>query len=524
MAVANSTPALEAREVSKHFGGTIALNQASFRCQPGSIHALIGENGAGKSTLIKIFAGVVIPDSGTIEINGKPSTIRSPADAAKQGIVPVFQELSLMPHLTVAENIFITNPPRSRFGLIDRKALARQTDQFFADLGFEHLDPHALISELPLAQRQLVEMAKALSRSPQVLILDEGTSALSVHDVQLVFRVIRRLRDEGRSVIFISHRMSEVEEIADTLTIFRDGQDVGSFPMGSVGKDEMVQLMIGRKLEQVFPPKPKITAEERSPLLAVENLGWDHTLHDISFRIGAGEIVGLGGLDGQGQGELLFALFGLLRGLRGQIVIDGKPRNMTSPAAASNAGINLALIPEDRKTEGLILPMSVGDNTSLTILDRLSHFGLIDRKQERISVQRTIERMQIRTASLRIPARSLSGGNQQKLVIGKWLLTEAKIYLLHDPTRGIDVGTKQEIYQLMRTLADKGAGILFFSTELSELVGMADRVLVLYEGRIARELTGAEITEENIVSAALGLKQEGVLDHPAEALSGAQSS
>ena len=263
---ANGTPAIkpavEAQSVNKHFGGTIALNNASFSCQPGSIHALIGENGAGKSTLIKIFSGVVTPDSGALQINGQPAIIRSPAEAAQQGIVPVFQELSLMPHLTVAENIFIANPPRNRLGLIDSKALERQTLQFFADLGFGQLDPKALISELPLAQRQLVEIAKAMSRNPRVLILDEGTSALSIHDVQLVFQVIRRLRDEGRSVIFISHRMSEVEEIADTLTIFRDGQDVGSFPMGSVGRDEMVQLMIGRKLEQIFPPKPNVPAHE----------------------------------------------------------------------------------------------------------------------------------------------------------------------------------------------------------------------------------------------------------------------
>ncbi|MFN8418253.1 MAG: sugar ABC transporter ATP-binding protein [Anaerolineae bacterium] len=502
-----STPSIEARQINKHFGGTIALKDASFSCQAGSIHALIGENGAGKSTMIKILSGVTIPDSGTILINGKPSTVHSPADAAQQGIVAVFQELSLMPTLTVAENIFIADPPRNRFGLIDQKRLSERTRQFCGELGFEHIDPDALVSELPLATRQLVEITKALSRNPRVLILDEGTSALSIHDVNLVFRVIRRMRDEGRSVIFISHRMSEVEEIADTLTIFRDGEDVGSFPMGGVGRDEMVHLMIGRKLEQVFPPKPEVKpSTTAAPLLELRNLGWEQALTDISFSVGKGEIVGLGGLDGQGQGELLFALFGLLRGLHGQIVIEGQPRNIDGPAAAAQAGINLALIPEDRKTEGLVLPMGVGSNITMSILDKLSNFGLIDQKREQASIQRTIERLQIKTPSSRLRARSLSGGNQQKLVIGKWLLTEAKIYLLHDPTRGIDVGTKQEIYQLMRALADNGAGILFFSTELSELVGMADRVLVLYEGRIFRELKGAEITEKNIVSAALGLE------------------
>lgn len=507
----SAVPAIESRDVSKHFGSTIALHEASFSCQPGSIHALMGENGAGKSTLVKIFSGVVTPDSGELLVNGQPTTVRSPADAARQGIVPVFQELSLMPHLTVAENLFITKPPRNRFGLIDRKALVEQTAQFFASLGFEHLDPDALVSELALAQRQLVEIAKALVRNPQILILDEGTSALSLHDVRLVFEVIRRLRDEGRSVIFISHRMSEVEEIADTLTIFRDGQDVGSFPMGGVGRDEMVQLMIGRKLEQVFPPKPSRSTEQATPALETKNLSWEHALHDVSFCVGKGEILGLGGLDGQGQGELLFALFGLLRGLRGEILVDGQPKHINGPTEARDAGIGMALIPEDRKTEGLILPMSVGNNATLSIIDQLARFGLIEPNREQASVQRTIDRMKIKTPSHRLRARSLSGGNQQKLVIGKWLLTEANVYLLHDPTRGIDVGTKQEIYHLIRELADAGAGILFFSTELSELVGMCDRVLVLYEGRIFRQLVGADITEENIVSAALGLEESSMI-------------
>jgi ribose transport system ATP-binding protein len=265
----------------------------------------------------------------------------------------------------------------------------------------------------------------------------------------------------------------------------------------------MVQLMIGRKLDQVYPAKP--THKQYKPLLEVNKLGWENALTDISFTVGKGEIVGLGGLDGQGQGELLFSLFGLLRGLRGTITIEGQETRLNGPADAANAGINLALIPEDRKTEGLILPMSVGNNITLSIIDQVARLGLIDGKQEQSSIQRTIERLQIKTPSGRLRARGLSGGNQQKLVIGKWLLTEAKLYLLHDPTRGIDVGTKQEIYQLIRTLADNGAGILFFSTELSELVGLCDRVLVLYEGRLFRELVGTDITEENIVSAALGL-------------------
>jgi ribose transport system ATP-binding protein len=501
-------PILEARLVNKRFGNTIALNNATFVCQPGSIHALLGENGAGKSTLIKIIAGVVTPDSGTIQIDGHVSSIKSPMQAAQHGILPVFQELSLLPDLTIAENIFISNPPKNRLGIISRSRLKNETEALCAQLGFEHLNPNALVNELPLAQRQLVEIAKAFSHNPKLLILDEGTSALAVHDVKIVFDVIRRMRDQGRSVIFISHRMSEVEEIADTLTIFRDGEDVGSFPMGAVSHEEMVQLMIGRKLEQVFPPKPAPT-QTRQPILEVDNISWEPTLHSLSLSVAKGEIVGLGGLDGQGQAELLFALFGVLRGVQGTVRIDGREVKITSPSVATNKNNRMALIPEDRKTQGLILPMSVANNAVLSVIDRLlNQFGLVQNQKERSTVQQMIEQMQVKVGSPRVPVRSLSGGNQQKVVIGKWLLTDAQIYLLHDPTRGIDVGTKQEIYQLIRKLADNGAGVLFFSTELSELVGMCDRVLVLYEGRIFRELTGAQIQEENIVSAALGLSHE----------------
>jgi ribose transport system ATP-binding protein len=508
MHMSEKPPILEARLVSKRFGNTIALNNATFVCQPGSIHALLGENGAGKSTLIKIISGVVTPDSGTIKVEGREISIKSPTQAARHGIVPVFQELSLLPDLTIAENIFISNPPKNRFGIISRKRLEQATESLCAELGFEHLNPNALVSEIPLAQRQLVEIAKAFSHDPKLLILDEGTSALTVQDVKIVFDVIRRMRDQGRSVIFISHRMSEVEEIADTMTIFRDGEDVGSFPMGAVSHEEMVQLMIGRRLEQIFPPKPAVTAPSE-PVLEVDNLSWEPTLHSISLKVGKGEIVGLGGLDGQGQAELLFALFGVLRRVQGHIRVNGRDVRIMSPSEATSKANRIALIPEDRKTQGLILPMSVGDNAILSVIDRLlNRWGLVDTSKERQTIQQIVEQMQVKVGSPRAPVRSLSGGNQQKVVIGKWLLTDAQIYLLHDPTRGIDVGTKQEIYQLIRRLADNGAGILFFSTELSELVGLCDRVLVLYEGRIFRELSGDDIREENIVSAALGLNTE----------------
>src|SRR5258708_5183039 len=509
---ANSgTPLLvEVSKVSKHFGGTLALNEASFHCTHGSIHALVGENGAGKSALVKILAGIVVADTGKIHINGKEySSFRSPDFATSLGVIPVFQELSLITSLTVAENVFIANAPCNRFGQVNFKKLHQQTEQLLAEVGFSNIDTDSLISELSLAQRQLVEIAKAFSRRTRFVVMDEGRSGVPKHEVERIFKVLRQMRDEGRSVIFISHRIDEVKEIADNVTIFRDGQDVGTFRLGDVQEDQMVQLIIGRKLEQVFPPK-STPQSQRDLLMEVKNLSWEHTLSNLSLNIGKGEIVGLGGLDGQGQSELLFALFGLLRGVHGQIYLKGKRQLINSPATAASAGINLAFIPEDRKTEGLFLKMSVGDNITMATIDKLSRLGLVNKGQERDAIRRIIGQMQVKTASERVQVRNLSGGNQQKVVIGKWLLTQAAVYLLHDPTRGIDVGTKQEIYRLIRELADQGSGILFFSTELAELVGMCDRVLVFYEGRIVRELHGGEITQQNIVSAALGMSSMSV--------------
>src|SRR5258708_19246243 len=349
---------VEGSKVSKHFGGTRALNEASFHCTHGSIHALVGENGAGKSTLVKILAGIVVADTGKIHINGKEySSFRSPDFATSLGVIPVFQELSLISSLTVAENVFIANAPCNRFGQINFKKLRQQTELLLAEVGISNIDPDSLISELSLAQRQLVEIAKAFSRRPRLLIMDEGTSALPKHEVERIFKVLRQMRDEGRSVIFISHRIDEVKEIADSVTIFRDGQDVGTFRLGDVQENEMVQLMIGRKLEQVFPPK-STPQSQHDPLMEVKNLSWEHTLSNVSLKIGKGEIVGLAGLHGQGQSELLFALFGLLRSVHAQIYLNGKPQLIHSPAAAASTGINLAFISDNRKRAVLIFELS----------------------------------------------------------------------------------------------------------------------------------------------------------------------
>jgi len=503
---------LAAEGISKRFGGVIALDDASFSCERGEIHALLGGNGAGKSTLVKVLCGVQPADGGTVTFKGDGVRFRSPSEAGAHGIVPVFQELSLIPDLTVAENLYLGREPR-RFGLIDSRAMRRSTIRLFADLLFPQIDPGATVRDLPLAERQLVEIAKAISRNPDILILDEATSALGQREVDAVFKALRALKAGGMSIIFISHRMEEVRSICDRATVFRDGRHVETLDVAVTPPNEIVRLMIGRELSDVFPNRPERTDEPRIAL-EVGNLSWMHILRDVSFTINRGEIVGLSGLDGQGQGDLLFALFGVYAGLSGDVRVDGTPVRLGSPSAAMRAG--LAMIPEDRKTQGLVLPLSVRENISLPMLSKRANFGVVDRGGEHAETHSMVTRLAIKTASIETLVRFLSGGNQQKTAIAKWLTTGAKIYLMYDPTRGIDVGTKQEIYALIRRLADEGNAILFFSTDLPEIIGLCDRALVMYEGSIARELSRNELTKENLIAAALGFltTSDAESEHP----------
>ena len=490
--------------VSKRYGGVRALEKADVIVEAGTVHAILGENGAGKSTLIKVMAGVVAPDEGRMTLEGREVTFASPAAANQAGIVCIFQELSLIPDLTVADNIVISNPPR-RFGLIDRLAQRRIAEEALARAGAEDIHPRAPVKDLPLSRRQMVEIAKALARRPRILILDEATSALTAADVTKVFAVLKRLRSEGLALLYISHRMHEIAEIADECTVFRNGRNVATYRAGTKSDNEVVELMIGREYSHVFPPKPLNLPTDKPPTIEVRNLSWTDRLRDISLAARPGEVVGLGGLDGQGQRELLLALFGVLRGVSGEMLIDGKKVAISSPRAAKRRDIGMALIPEDRKTEGLMLPMSVRDNLSFAALDRISRSGVIDRGAERRLIDDMIRLLAIRTAGIDITVGSLSGGNQQKVVIAKWLMVNPRIILLNDPTRGIDVGTKQEIYQLLRKLADSGAAIIFYSTDYDELIGCCDRVLVLYDGAVKRVLVGAEITERALVASALNI-------------------
>jgi len=495
--------------VSKRYGGVRALERADLDVAAGRIHAILGENGAGKSTLIKVMSGVVAPDEGTMALDGRPVTFASPAAANQAGVVCIFQELSLIPDLSVADNIVISSPP-TRFGLIDRRRQRAIAEEALARAGAEGVHPSALVKDLPLSRRQMVEIAKALARKPRILILDEATSALTAADVAKVFVVLKRLRAEGLALLYISHRMHEIAELADDCSVFRNGRKVATYEAGTKSDNEVVEMMIGREYIHAFPPKPAAPTSNSAPALETRGLSWTDRLRDISLSVRAGEIVGLGGLDGQGQRELLLALFGVLRGCGGEVRVDGAALRIKSPTHAKSKSIAMALIPEDRKTEGLMLPMTVRENLTFASLDRISRRGFIDRRIENRLIDEMIALLAIKTDGADVAVGSLSGGNQQKVVIAKWLMNKPRIILLNDPTRGIDVGTKQEIYVLLRRLADAGAAVLFYSTDYDELVGCCDRVLVLYDGAIKKQLTGADITEKALIASALNIEAAGV--------------
>jgi ribose transport system ATP-binding protein len=515
-------PFLRLEGVTKRYGGVTALANVDFACSLGAIHAVVGENGAGKSSLMKIIAGVVRPDEGRIYLDGTLVHFASPADSARHGIACIFQELSLLPDLSVSDNISIASPPK-HFGLIDRRRQRERARDILRQIGCPDIHPSERVKDLPLSRQQMVEIAKALVRQPRLIIMDEATSALTAKDVEQLYKIIRQLRDRGIAILYISHRMHEIAALADICSVFRNGRHIDTFPMASRTTAEIVPLMIGRDLNRAYPPKPAAnetagsipginSVESRSPASALEviSLSWEHVLNGISLTVAKGEIVGLGGLDGQGQSELLLSLFGVLRGIDGKVLINGMQASIDHPRQAKASNVCMALIPEDRKTQGLLLPMSIRDNLVLAAAPDLSNHGVIDSAKERVAIGEAVEKLQIKVNDLDAPVRTLSGGNQQKVVIGKWLMKEPRILLLNDPTRGIDVGTKQEMYRLIRELAQAGVAILFYSTDYEELVGMCDRVVVCYGGKLIRELKGADLNGQNLITAALNLSEEFV--------------
>ena len=493
--------------IKKSFGGVEALRGASLTCERGEIHALIGENGAGKSTLIKVLAGALRADAGEIFLGGQVLRVRSPLDAQKAGIGTVFQELSLIPDLNVAANLFYSMEPRVRAGRIDKRALRRKADATIKELGVEGIDVGRNIRELSLAQRQIVEICKALIREPDVLVLDEPTSALLPEQVEWLFARVRGFAEQGGIAVFISHRLEEIENLSHRVTVFRGGVDVGTGAIGEMPEARLVELMLGRRVDRVYPEPAEKGSESEDVVCELVELSSPPSLRDVSMKIRRGEIVGIGGLQGQGQHALFLALFGARRS-SGKVVVNGKEVRLRRPEDALGAG--LVLIPEDRATEGLCLSLAIRDNISLGSLKSVSRAGLIDPKRERRLVAEMVSRLQIVLRSTLQEASSLSGGNQQKVLLGRVLAQKPLVLLMYDATRGVDVGTKTEIYRLMRELCERGVSILFYSTDVSELSNLADRVIVLHDGAIRAHLAGSELTEHRIVAASVGGLREQI--------------
>ncbi len=491
---APSSPLLEVRRVSKRYPGVQALRSVCLRLEAGEVLALLGENGAGKSTLMKILAGVQRPDAGELLIDGCTTEIASPDAALDLGIALIHQELNLADNLSVGANIFLGREPR-RFGLIDKRRIARDASSLIKQVGLD-VSPNTLVHRLSIGQQQLVEIAKALSVNARILIMDEPTSSLSQHETEALFRVVKDLRGRGVGIVYISHRLGEVKELADRAVVLRDGENAGELQRDEIDHDRMVRLMIGRELAG-FGRRQSHTPGEivlrASNLETPANPG-----RRLSFALKAGEIVGVAGLVGAGRTELLQVLFGVDRPLSGTIEVGGRPVVFHAPHDAIRAG--LALVPEDRKQQGLVLEMTIRENVCLASLDRYDRaVGFRNRSHERQAAADSIRRLNIKAPHDRQVVRLLSGGNQQKVVLGKWLLLKPRVLLLDEPTRGIDVGAKQEVYQLMEQLAGEGAAILFVSSELEEILRMSDRTLVMHEGRISGELDRARLSEEAVM-------------------------
>ncbi len=492
-------PLLEVRRVTKRFPGVTALSEVSLTLGAGEVLALIGENGAGKSTLMKILAGVQEPDEGSLLIDGRVERVDSVQTAQRLGIALIHQELNLSDNLDVGANIFLGREPL-KHGLIDRQKIRDESAELLKRVGL-NVSPDTIVNRLPIGQQQLVEIARALSINARVLIMDEPTSSLSTHETERLFEVVKDLRQKGVSVIYISHRLGEVKELADRVTVFRDGQNAGDLACDEITHDRMVQLMVGRDISQFYARKPHNAGEV---VLEVKDLRTPaNPDHPLNFSVRTGEIVGIAGLVGAGRTELLQVLFGVDPAVSGSIHVSGKQCDLSSPRDAITAG--LALVPEDRKQQGLVLEMAVRTNIGLAGLSRhRKGAGFLNDAQEARDSAAMIDKLRIKTPNERQIVQYLSGGNQQKVVLGKWLSMEPKVLLLDEPTRGIDIGAKQEIYSLMEELAEQGVAILFVSSEMEEILGMSDRTLVMHEGRITGELQRDELSEEAVMQLATG--------------------
>lgn len=489
---------LQMRKIRKTFPGAVALDNVDFDLRKGEVHVLLGENGAGKSTLMKILSGAYAKPEGRILLEGEEIEIHTPRHAQELGISTIYQELNLVPHLTAAENVFLGREPQWLPGILHQARLNRQARTLLDKVGAK-IRATAPVRELGVGQQQMVEVAKALAFDAKIVIMDEPTSALTEPEIRQLFAVIRRLKARGVSIIYISHRLEELFEIGDRVTVLRDGKYIGTLNTVDTTRADLIRMMAGRELREHFPKQPVDLGEE---ILRVKNLSRAGILRDVSFSLRRGEIVGIAGLMGSGRTELARAIFGADKPDTGDIVIHGAERAIKSPRHAIRAG--LAFLTEDRKSQGLILTLSVAENISLATLPSFSRFGFLLRNRERQAAQRYIQELRIKTPGPARRVRLLSGGNQQKVVLSKWLCCHADIFIFDEPTRGIDVGAKVEIYQLINSLIARGAAIIMISSELPEIIGMSDRILVMHRGRIAAKLSAAGATQDRILSYALG--------------------
>jgi rhamnose transport system ATP-binding protein len=490
-------PRVQLTGISKRFGATAALSDVSLSVAPGEVHALVGENGAGKSTLVKILAGVHAPDAGTIALDGRSTTIHDPSASRAMGIAVVHQEPRLFPDLSVAENVYLTDPPIGRLRSISWGEMRRAAAAVFEQLDV-HIDVDATVRGLSMADQQLIEIGKALTIDARVLILDEPTASLSTHEVERLFAIVRRTRDRGVGVLFVSHRLEEVFELSDTATVLRDGHHVITAPTSTLSTADLVRHMVGREVT-LFP---KAEAALGEVLLDVEGLSRTGEFRDITFRVRAGEIVGLAGLVGAGRTEVARVLFGIDRPTAGTFTVMGRKADFATPSDAVRAGI--AYVPEDRHTDGLVLDFSIADNISLPILPRLFPRLFTNASRERALATDYAAKLDVRMTGVGQLAQALSGGNQQKVVIAKWLASEPRVLILDEPTRGVDIGAKVEVHRIISDLAASGLAIVLISSDLPEVLAMSDRILVLHEGRLVAEIPGAEATEERVMFAATG--------------------
>ena len=502
MTAATDTPVLEMRGVRKTFPGVVALDGVDLTLHAGDVHMLLGENGAGKSTLMKILSGAYRKDDGDIRIDGRPVAIDSPRDALALGIRIIYQELNLIPHLSVAENIFLGELPSHRLGLVDWRGLYDRASRLMADLGLDaaSIDPRTPVGRLGMAQRQMVEIARALrSSDARILVMDEPTSSLTSREVTQLFLLIERLTARGVSIVYITHRLDEVFRIGKRVTVLRDGRHITTRRLSEVDVPELVRLMANRDLSEQFP---KVRTARGRELLRVEHVSRGTALSDVSLSVHAGEVVGVAGLVGAGRTELARVIAGADRCEHGRLIVDGRDVRLRAPADAIAHGIGL--LPEDRKAEGLVPGLTVARNVALPHGRRLARLGVLPRRCEVALAGPIAEELRVKATATQ-PVRLLSGGNQQKVVLGKWLAGDVRLFIFDEPTRGIDVGAKVEIYNLMNRLTGRGAGILMISSELPELLGMSDRILVMHRGRIQAEFDAADATEERVLTAALGL-------------------